>query len=208
MAEDFLARLLGDKNRARVIRVLVFNQGEPMTTKELGKRAGVSARALLSELTELARLGIVKKGKNVPAPKKAWRTKGTHNSAPDNAWLIDPDFKHARPLTMFVKEVSPVQHEAMLEALKKAGKLSAVILSGTFVGDPTRPADLVVAGDSVNQSRLDDAIRALEPRYGHEIRYASFTTPEFRYRLTIEDRLIRDTLDFPHVVLLNRGGLL
>src|SRR3989344_847814 len=39
-------------------------------------------------------------------------------------------------------------------------------------------------------------------------REAAFSTPEFRCRLTIQDKLIRDTLDFPHLVLWDRARLL
>jgi hypothetical protein len=76
------------------------------------------------------------------------------------------------------------------------------------MGDPSRPADLIIAVDSYNERRLDQAVRELEPRFGREIRYAAFSTPEFRYRLTVQDRLIRDTLDYPHLVLLDRTRLL
>ena len=124
------------------------------------------------------------------------------------SWILDTDFKHSRALSSFVHEVSPVRHDLVMQALKRGGKLAAVILSGNFMGDPSRPADLLVAVDAVNEGRLDKAIRDLEPTFGREIRYAAFSTPEFRYRLTIQDRLIRDTLDYPHLVLLDRTRML
>ena len=76
------------------------------------------------------------------------------------------------------------------------------------MGDPSRPADLLLAADGYNESRIEQAVRKLEPQIGREIRYAVFSTPEFRYRLTVHDRLIRDTLDFPHLILLDKTRLL
>ena len=76
------------------------------------------------------------------------------------------------------------------------------------MGDPTRPADIIIAVDALHESRLEKAIKTLEPQFGREIRYAAFSTPEFRYRLTVQDRLIRDTLDYPHLVLLDKARLL
>jgi hypothetical protein len=101
-----------------------------------------------------------------------------------------------------------VRHEKIVSALRRGGRLAAVILSGCFLGDPSRPADLIVAADAFNERRLDKAVRDLEPMFGREIRYAAFSTPEFRYRLTIQDRLIRDTLDYPHLVLLDKTRML
>ena len=210
MTEDFLGKLLGNESRARVVRVFVFSQGEPLSAKLLSKRAGISSHPLQRELKALEALGVIKKGKNVPAPKKAWKTpKGKKGKTPPAAtWLLNPDFAHVKPLSMFVHEVSPVRHKAILDSLRRAGKLQTVILSGAFMGDPSRPADLVISSDSLNEARLDQIVRSLEEEYGHEIRYALFTNPEFKYRLTTEDRLVRDTLDFPHLVLLDRARIL
>ena len=66
----------------------------------------------------------------------------------------------------------------------------------------------LLAADGLNEGRLERAIRTLEPEFGREIRYAAFSTTEFRYRLTVQDRLIRDTLDYPHLVLLDKTRLL
>ncbi len=101
-----------------------------------------------------------------------------------------------------------MRYENVLDALKRGGKLSAVVLSGSFIGDESRPADIVVAADSVNERKLEGAIRTLENVFGRELRYAAFSTPEFRYRLTVQDRLLRDTLDYPHLVLLDRSQML
>ena len=105
-------------------------------------------------------------------------------------------------------EATPARYDTITTALKRTGRLATIVLSGNFMGDPTRPADLLMAADGINKQRLEVALKGLEQTFGREIRYAAFTTPEFRYRLTVQDRLIRDTLDFPHLVLLDRTRLL
>lgn len=212
MAEDFLGSLLGSPARARILRAFVFNQSEPLTLAQIVKRAGTSAKVVAREIRALEGIGIVRAAKSAPAPKRAWRVskKKAKNSGAkaELAWSLDSESKHFRALSMFVHEVSPVRYDKITQALKRAGKTSVVIISGSFMGDPSRPADLLVAGDGLNEARIETAVRALEPHYGREIRYASFSVPEFRYRLTIDDRLIRDTLDFPHLVLLDRAKIL
>lgn len=126
----------------------------------------------------------------------------------DTAWAFSPQFKHAAALSRFIHEISPVEHKQILANLRRAGRVSTIVLSGSFVGDASRPADIVIAMDSLNERKLEAAMRSLEPRLGREIRYAALTTPEFRYRMTIQDRLLRDTLDFPHLVLLDKSRLL
>jgi hypothetical protein len=48
----------------------------------------------------------------------------------------------------------------------------------------------------------------MEAEIGKELRYAYFSTDEFRYRLSMYDKLIRDILDYPHRVLLDKLGIL
>lgn len=205
---DFLAQLMGDPARAKLLRVFVFSEARALTLADAAKRAGLSVNAAARPFKFLEQMGVLKH-ENVSIMLKsdpARKIGAVKQKVP--AWILSPDFKHVRALSSFVHEVSLVRHDVVMQALKRGGKLATVILSGSFMGDPSRPTDLLVAVDAVNERRLDQAVRDLEPAFGREIRYAAFSTPEFRYRLTIQDRLIRDTLDYPHLVLLDRSRLL
>lgn len=201
MNQDFLSELIGNPHTARILRALVFNENERFTLKKAGKRAGITPLAAGRELKALEKMGVAKRGKASTVDKKSGRRKT------ETAWSLNAGFKHLRALTAFVREISPLKHEQILRALKKSGRLSTVVLSGSFMDDLSRPTDILVGCDELNERKLEGAMKALEPVFGRELRYAAFSTPEFRYRLTIQDRLIRDTLDFPHIVLLDRSGL-
>lgn len=214
--DDFLSSFIGSRDRAQLLRAFLFNQSEIFTIAEAAKRAGISVRAAEREAKALAKLGLVKKGRSVLVRTVSTKpAKGGKKDAGKRAmqkvtiaWGVNLEHKQLRALSNFVQDVSPIHYENIVGALKKTGKIAAVILSGSFMGDPSRPADIIVAADSYNERRLEMAIKVLEPAFGREIRYAAFTTPEFRYRLTIQDRLIRDTLDYPHLVLLDKTRLL
>ena len=199
---------MSSADRAKLLRAFVFDEAHALTVAEVSKRAGVSQRAAEREVGALEKMGVLRRANLSITLKRVPGKKVAAGKQRVIAWGIDPDFVHARALSSFIHEVSPVKHDQVLQALRRGGKLAAVVLSGAFMGDPSRPADLLVAVDAFNERRLDEAVRELEPTFGREIRYAAFSTPEFRYRLTIQDRLIRDTLDYPHLVLLDRTRLL
>lgn len=206
MADDFLAALLGNPVRTRLLRVFALNPTEVFTAPQVVKRSGAGLAVVLREMKTLEAMGIIRKGKvSIEVGKTGRKVTGKQK---EQTWGWDTGSKQAAALSRFIHEVSPVQHKAILDTLKGSGRIATVILSGSFVGDPTRPADLIVAIDALNERRLDSAVRELEPKFGREIRYAVFSTPEFRYRMTIQDRLIRDTLDYPHLVLLDKTRLL
>ena len=207
MADDFLARLVGSAARAKMIRVFFLDQSGVLTAQLAGKRAGVPLKTTLKEIQNLEKWGILKQGKfSITLGNGTERSIGGRQKV--EAWTVDPSFKHVAALSKFVHEISPVHYGKILAGLKGSGRYIAVVLSGSFMGDPTRPADLLLAADGLNEGRLEQAVRGLERAFGREIRYAAFSAPEFRYRLTVQDRLIRDTLDYPHLVLLDKTRLL
>lgn len=196
---DFLTQLI-DPVRAKILRIFVLHDATEFSLAEVAKRAGLPVSIAVKEITALAQMGVVKEipgeGKNEKARKAATR------------YSFDAKFKYANSLSTFVHDVSPEQFSEVEKALKGIGRLTAIVLSGVFIGDTNRPADLIIVGDFVNDQRLEKAVRSFEPKYGREIRYAVFSTPEFRYRLTIHDKLVRDTLDYPHRLLLNKNNLI
>jgi DNA-binding Lrp family transcriptional regulator len=195
---DFLTSLL-DPTRAKILRLLILN-AELFSLTDLAKRAGVSVPAAQKELTALEAMCVVKRqegeGKNARERKAGIR------------YSFNERFKYANALSAFVHEVSPERFNDVERAIRGAGKMSAIVLSGVFIGDHRRPADLLLVADSVNEKRLEKALRSFEPKYGREIRYTVLSTPEFRYRMTINDKLLRDTLDYPHRILLDKKNLI
>ena len=206
MAQDFLGKLLGNPARAKVLRAFSLSPSEVFTLRLIARRSGISTKVAQKEIRMLIDLGILAKGRLTITLKSGRKIVASKQKEP--TWQLNPEFKHASAISKFVHEVSPVHYKTIVGTLKRSGRMAAIILSGSFMGDPSRPADLVLAADGYNESRIEHAIRKLEPQLGREIRYALFSTPEFRYRLTIQDRLIRDTLDFPHLVLLDKTRLL
>lgn len=210
---DFLGAFIGNASRARIIRTFIFNQPEVYTASQLSKRSGVKGKAVMQGLKYLERLGVIKRARHANAAlarktRTGTRRKKAKSVKSEQSWFLNPAFKHLRALSSFIHEVSPILHKNILEALKDGGRLSVVILSGCFMGDITRPVDLIVAADNLNESRLERSIKKFEHLFGREMRYSAFGTAEFRYRLTVQDHLIRDTLDYPHLVLLDRMHLL
>ena len=194
---DFLSQILGNEARAKILGIFIGSEVDEMTKEEVRKRSGVSPVLVTKELRALETLGVIKQ----------IRSGGQASGKQEAKWIFNRHFQHARALSMFVHQVSPQEFSAVEKVLKSSGRVSAVILSGVFVGDPTRPVDVLIAGDAMNEGRVEKVLKSLEPRFGREIRYAVISTPEFRYRLAIQDRLLRDTLDFPHRILINRAGL-
>ena len=186
-----LAKLLGSPARLKMLRLFVFNQDTAFTPREVTERTKLSNEVMRRELGELHASGLLRK-------------KGTRASA---CYQVNLRFEHLAALTVFVRETTSVRPRVIIGALRRAGTLQLVVLSGFFTSVIESQIDLLVVGDHLEERALAHAVHSLEAELGREIRYASFATVDFRYRVGIYDRLLRDVFDYPHRTLIDKLGL-
>ena len=186
-----LGKLLGGRDRLKMLRLFVFNQESAYTLAEMSERTKLSKEAARRELADLLGAGLL-------------RRKGARSPA---EYQVNPRFEYLGPLTEFIRETTSVQPARIIAACKRAGTIRLIALSGFFTGILEPQVDLLVVGDNLDERALHSSVRALEAELGREIRYAAFPTADFRYRLGVYDRLLRDVFDYPHRLLVDRIGL-
>jgi len=186
-----LAKLFGSPARLKTIRLFIFNQDAAYTVAQVMQRAKLSKEAARRELTDLVSTGLLRK-KGAQSPTR---------------YQTNPNFEHLAALDEFIRDTTSVRPQEMTATLRRAGTLRLVALSGLFTGILESKIDLLIVGDSLDERILTQAVRSLEAELGREIRYAFFTTADFRYRLGVYDRLLRDVFDYPHRLLVDKIGL-
>ncbi len=186
-----LAKIFGSPARLKTLRLFLFNQSASLALTDIAKRTKLSPAIVRRELSELTAAGLLRK-------------KGARAAA---RYQVNPRFEHLAGLDTFIRETTSVRPQDILAALRRAGTSRLVVLSGLFVGIIESQIDLLIVGDTLDERSLSTAVHSLEAELGREIRYASFATADFRYRLGVYDRLLRDVFDYPHRVLIDKIGL-
>ncbi len=188
---DPLAKLFGSAARVKLLRLFLFNETEHFTVAGAALRAKVSKDAARRETALLASADVLRKktGKG-----------GALYSA-------NPKFVHYDPLRTFLRTASGIDDANIASSLRKAGTLRLLALSGLFTGVPESKIDILIVGDHLDEKALGVIVRGIEAELGRELRYASFSTEDFRYRVGVYDRLVRDVLEFPHRLILDRIGM-
>ena len=186
-----LARLFGSNARLKVLRLFIFNQDVSFTLAEAAERTKLSKESARREIVDLLIVGLLRK-------------KGTNVST---RYQVNPRFEHLTAFDTFIRDTTSVRPQSLIATLRRAGSLQLVVLSGLFTGILESKIDLLVVGDSLDERILTNAVRTLESELGREIRYAFFATADFRYRLEVYDRLLRDVFDYPHRLLIDKIGL-
>jgi len=123
------------------------------------------------------------------------------------SYVPNKRFEHYESLQTFLRTTTNLDDASIITKLKKGGTLRLIVLSGLFTGAVETKADILVVGDRIDDKHLEKAVHELEAELGRELRFAAFTTQDFRYRVGVYDRLVRDIFDYPHRTLLDKIGV-
>jgi hypothetical protein len=188
---DSLAKLFGSSARVKLLRLFLFNDDLTFLATEAAFRARLTKEVARKELTQLVNAGILRK----------------KTSTSPVGYSADKRFAHYDALRVFLRTTTDVSDSAIVTSFKKAGTIKLVVLSGLFTGALESKLDVLIVGDRMEERPLATAIHALEAELGRELRYACFTSEQFKYRLGVYDRLLRDVFDYPNRVIVDKIGL-
>ncbi len=198
--KDILAEIFGNASRLKIMRLFIFNRRSGLTLSEVAYRANLSTSAARSETNSLLRSGFIKESSVLVKKEK----KGKISSVKARGFIFNPDFPYTHPFHELLVETLPLRPELLGKAIQKTGRVKAILASGLFVDNEDSSLDLLVIGDAINKGKIEKVIHSFESLIGRDIRYAVLTVTDFNYRLDIYDRMVRDVLDYPHKILLNR----
>ena len=207
MQKDFLAELLRDTVRTRVLRLFIASGDVAQTLDDVRAKTQTTNRAkIATELKELTELGILKVALEEMSVDCATEKKETSVQR----WILDREHPYAQALRLFVRDTQVPIDDDVVTQLRRAGKLRLLIVAGGFSDTEQSQGriDLLIVGESLHEDKIQLVLRDIEAQRGRELQYAIFSPKEFKYRLDVQDRLIRDVLDYPHHVLLDKLNML
>jgi hypothetical protein len=197
---DALHTLFGSELRVKVIRLFLFNPEVGFDARSLAERAQGSLGAVKKEISLLLKSGLIKKKAifSAEAKKKKKYVPG---------FTLDSSFPYLDPLHTFLLETTRVSERRMLSSMARIGKIKLVVVAGVFMKQWDSRVDLLIVGDEVQEKALMKMLKSIESDLGREIRFTLLQTVDFKYRISVYDRLLRDVLDYPHKILLDKIGV-
>jgi N-acyl-D-aspartate/D-glutamate deacylase len=96
---------------------------------------------------------------------------------------------------------------SIVNRFKNCGRIRLMVLSGIFSHRPNAPADLVIAGDDLKKTLIDQTIKNIEAETGRDLTYAVFDSSDFMYRFHSSDRFVRDLFESSHERLIDKLAL-
>ena len=189
---DYLEKIFGGAPRVKLMRLFLFNETTAFLPNEVFARAKIEASRARKELNFLLKVGLI---------KKATRSNGKV------VWTINEKFPYLVEFQRLLLQTSLITPQSIIKKLSKIGKLKLVVLSGLFKEQTESRLDILIVADNAKKASTDSIMSNIEAEVGKEIRFAVLNSTDLKYRLGVGDRLVRDVLDYPHEVVLDKLNL-
>lgn len=204
---EILSKLFGSSARVKILRFFLFNKGKTFDTNKISSHSKVSVSTVRKELAMMEHIGFVKRKVFHKTVEKINGIKRSTSKRKVSGWVVDEKFLYLQPLYQFLINATPLKSKEIEKRINKIGAVKLIIVSGVFIQDWDSRVDMLIVGDKLKKPNLESTIKSIEAEVGKELRYAAFTTEDFKYRLNIYDKLVRDILDYPHEIIMDRMGL-
>lgn len=193
---ELLGTLLGGQDKVKIMRLFLANPEYIFTEHEVVTRSQVKIKNARRELKTLLKINFIK--------EKSFWTGEKANKRRVVGLLLNQDFQLLQSVKHLLFNTEPFTQSQILEMFKGTGHIKLIIVSGVFTHSEERRADLLIVGDSLRKKQIENVIRQMEAEIGQELTYSIFETEEYKYRLGMYDKLIRDILDYPHEVVVDK----
>lgn len=202
---DVLAKLFGSASRVKLMRLFLMNPEDVFDKTEMGKRSKISGDTLRREIKLLEDIGLIK-SRVVVKMKPGKSGKNEMEKRKVSGYGLDFTFAYLAALRALVTEIA-LGKEDVSARFRNCGQMKLIIVSGIFLDQEDSRVDVLLVGDKLKKPVIEGVLRRLEAELGKELTYGIMETPDFEYRFGIYDKFIRDIIDYPHLVVLNKLNL-
>lgn len=211
--DNILSILFESVAKVRLLRLFMQNSDRQFTLPEIKQLTQITSRSLVRDLHKLVKVGLVKEKigvvheekKETPPSKKKKSSKQKNKKVA--FYIVDTQFPVFDELYALIIKSSVASRKKLLSYIKRLGKIKLVILSGIFLNDDTSRLDLMIVGDDIKKRSLEKFLVVTESELGKNLRYSIMDTEEFRYRMNMYDRFLRDLLEHDHEKLINKFNI-
>lgn len=204
--EQLLEKLFESTSKVRVMRLFIQNPETSFTFPKILQRTQIKKSSAKKELVKLTKIGLIET-KIATIKKEESPDEVKEKSRKMQVYYLNQQFPLLNELHALMVKSSTTSRKKILNQIKKLGKVKLAILSGIFINSDRSRTDLLIVGDDISKKRLENFLVEVESELGKTLSYTVMDTDEFRYRMNMLDRFLRDIFEYPHEKLINKMNL-
>ena len=183
-----LEELFGSKERWRLVKLFVLNDGKQYTARDIIKRNkmdGRKARGIIRQLVKAKFIKeIIRKGKKY--------------------YKVNEKFPFFEGLKQLVIKSNIYPQCISLGKIANLGNIKLGLVTGVFLDNPASKADLLIVGDRISNAKMKHLLEDLEIELGREINYSLMDLTEFKYRVNMFDKFVLEFFEGPYEMVVNK----
>ena len=197
---DILGKMLGGIPRVKIMRLFLLNPDIGFEGADISDRCRINTVHSRKALLQLAAMDLIHK-RTFTKEVTNGRT-GKVSKKRVQGWFLNPSFPYINELRQLLVEGEFFKHSDIAKRFKPAGRIQLLVVSGIFIQDSESRLDLLIVGDNLKKNIIQKTVSVLESELGRELSYAVFESSDFKYRVSMYDKLLRDVFDYPHEPLI------
>ena len=200
-----LGKIFGSAERVKLMRFFLAHPEMQIEIDEIVKRLRVKKPVLKKEIKNLETIGMLTPlllEEDIEIKMKGGKTK-IKTKVSDGSEL-NRKYMYAQKLAELLLDFRFINRDTLLEDLRKYGKIKLLSLGGLFLQDDNGKLDLLIVGDALDKEKIENYLKGLEADFGTEIKYVVYESEEYKYRMNLFDRLIRDFFKSKHEKIIDR----
>ncbi len=180
-----------------------MNKEVGFENKDVSKHCRTKPAATKREVALLQSIGFIKKSSYY----KSVKVRNVIKKKKVVGWFMNQEFPYMTALFDLLITSKSIDKKDLVSRIKKTGKVKMLVVAGAFIKNDASRLDILAVGDGISQKKFENVVRSLESEIGKELRYSAFTIDEFKYRISMYDKLVCDVFDFPHEVVFSAPEL-
>jgi hypothetical protein len=197
---EILAKLFGGVARVKIIRLFLLNPEQGFEATLVSERSRISLVVTRRTLLQLVNMSFIKKRSFIKDVVDG-RT-GKSKKKKVQGFFFNTDFPYTKELKSLLIEGDIFKHDDLVKRFRPAGRVHMLVVSGVFMQQSDSRLDVLIVGENINKKYIQKTISVLESELGKELSYSVFDNADFKYRVSMYDKLLRDMFEFPHARLL------
>lgn len=209
---EILEKLFDSPVRTKLLKLFLMNPDKQFSSADASRQAGLRTVQFSREARRLLKLHILKaaSARVIPERLASGRKRPRSRRAPAHptkVFFANKEFPLFAELRHLMIKSAPHAKGPLTAKIKRLGAIRLAILAGVFIDNPASRVDLFIVGDGLKKARMKSFIQWLEAEVGKELNYVAMSSFEFKYRMDMYDRFVRDILEFPHETVINKLGV-
>jgi hypothetical protein len=188
MNVDVFTVLFGSKEKARLMRFFLFNEKIWICVKELSDKTKLPSHDVQKILRLLMKIDMVR----------------TRTKKQKKYYSLNKSFPYNNQLYRLFSASNTLDRCKSLSRIRRSSAVKFAAVSGMFTENPKAHIDLLIVVSDAKRARIEQSIGYIEAEVGKEIRYALLDVEEFRYRIEMMDRFLKDFFEAGYDELTNK----